>query len=185
VGRRISHTPEGWPAQVPRDSELDLPLKINLLTLLSPRNRPPPPPSLGTQSGSGKIDGIEVIEVIDNWNERHHTTPSEKDALEAAEPAVRHREIGTGIFEAGKRVPVFLHDVRRQVQYVTNGNPDNGNHLVICLRSSQKNRNSLTWVLVALAVCFTYLYSTTRRNGNRLNGNHLEICLSSSQINRN
>ena len=37
-----------------------------------------------------------------------------------------------------------------------NGNRANGNHLVICLLSSQKNRNSLTWVLVALTVCFTY-----------------------------
>ena len=37
-----------------------------------------------------------------------------------------------------------------------NGNPVNGNHLEICLLSSQKNRNSLTWVLVALTVCFTY-----------------------------
>jgi hypothetical protein len=37
-----------------------------------------------------------------------------------------------------------------------NGNPTNGNHLVICLLSSQKNRNSLTWVLVVLTVCFTY-----------------------------
>ena len=42
-------------------------------------------------------------------------------------------------------------------QYSTtprNGNRVNGNHLVICLMSFQKNRNSLTWVLVALTVCF-------------------------------
>jgi hypothetical protein len=37
-----------------------------------------------------------------------------------------------------------------------NGNRVNGNHLDICLSSSQKNGNSLTWVLVALTVCFTY-----------------------------
>jgi len=40
-----------------------------------------------------------------------------------------------------------------------NGNPANGNHLDHddqSLRSSRKNRNSLTWVLVALTVCFTY-----------------------------
>ena len=37
-----------------------------------------------------------------------------------------------------------------------NGNRANGNHLEICLLSSRKNRNSLTWVLVALTVCFTY-----------------------------
>ena len=37
-----------------------------------------------------------------------------------------------------------------------NGNRANGNHLDICLLSSQKNRNSLTWVLVAMTVCFTY-----------------------------
>ena len=37
-----------------------------------------------------------------------------------------------------------------------NGNRANGNHLDICLLSSQKNRNSRTWVLVALTVCFTY-----------------------------
>ena len=37
-----------------------------------------------------------------------------------------------------------------------NGNRANGNHLEICLSSSQKNGNSLTWVLVALSVCFTY-----------------------------
>ena len=37
-----------------------------------------------------------------------------------------------------------------------NGNPVNGNHLDICLSFSQKNGNSLTWVLVALTVCFTY-----------------------------
>ena len=29
-------------------------------------------------------------------------------------------------------------------------------NLGICLSSSQKNGNSLTWVLVALTVCFTY-----------------------------
>ena len=32
----------------------------------------------------------------------------------------------------------------------------NGNHLEICLSCSQKNKNSLTGVLVALTVCFTY-----------------------------
>jgi hypothetical protein len=32
----------------------------------------------------------------------------------------------------------------------------NRNHLDICLSVPQKNRNSLTWVLVALTVCFTY-----------------------------
>ena len=37
-----------------------------------------------------------------------------------------------------------------------NGNPANGNHLDQSLLSSRKNRNSLTWVLVALTVCFTY-----------------------------
>ena len=37
-----------------------------------------------------------------------------------------------------------------------NGNPVNGNHLDQSLSFSQKNRNSLTWVLVALTVCFTY-----------------------------
>ena len=37
-----------------------------------------------------------------------------------------------------------------------NGNRVNGNHLGICLSSSRKNGNSLTWVLVALTVCFTY-----------------------------
>jgi hypothetical protein len=38
-----------------------------------------------------------------------------------------------------------------------NGNRVNaGNHLGICLLSSRKNRNSLTWVLVALTVCLTY-----------------------------
>ena len=44
-------------------------------------------------------------------------------------------------------------------QYSTiprNGNPANGKHLDICLLSSRKNGNSLTWVLVALKVCFTY-----------------------------
>jgi hypothetical protein len=45
------------------------------------------------------------------------------------------------------------------IQYVTaEWEPSQwaGNHLEICLLSSQKNRNSLTWVLVALIVCFTY-----------------------------
>jgi len=37
-----------------------------------------------------------------------------------------------------------------------NRNRTNRNQLVICLSFSQKNRNSLTWVLVALTVCFTY-----------------------------
>ena len=37
-----------------------------------------------------------------------------------------------------------------------NGNPANGNHLDQSLSFSQKNGNSLTWVLVALTVCFTY-----------------------------
>ena len=37
-----------------------------------------------------------------------------------------------------------------------NGNPVNGNHLDQSLLSSRKNGNSLTWVLVALTVCFTY-----------------------------
>ena len=37
-----------------------------------------------------------------------------------------------------------------------NRNRANRNHLEICLSSSQKNRNRLTWVLVALPVCFTY-----------------------------
>ena len=36
-----------------------------------------------------------------------------------------------------------------------NRNPANRNHLEICLSSSQKNRNWLTWVLVALPVCPT------------------------------
>ena len=39
-----------------------------------------------------------------------------------------------------------------------NRNPINRNHLDICLRSSHKHRNSLTWVLVDLTVCFTYMY---------------------------
>ena len=37
-----------------------------------------------------------------------------------------------------------------------NGNRLNGNHLDQSLSFSQKNENSLTWVLVALTVCFTY-----------------------------
>jgi hypothetical protein len=37
-----------------------------------------------------------------------------------------------------------------------NRNRVNRNHFDIFLRSSQKNRNSLAWVLVALTVCFTY-----------------------------
>ena len=37
-----------------------------------------------------------------------------------------------------------------------NRNPVNRNHLDQSLSFSQKNRNSLTWVLVALTVCFTY-----------------------------
>ena len=44
-----------------------------------------------------------------------------------------------------------------------NGNRVNGNHLEICLLSSRKNGNSLTWVLVALTVCFTYLYCIESR----------------------
>ena len=35
-------------------------------------------------------------------------------------------------------------------------NPANRTHLDQSLRSSRKNGNSLTWVLVALTVCFTY-----------------------------
>ena len=35
-----------------------------------------------------------------------------------------------------------------------NGNPANGNHLEICLLSSRKNRNSLTWVLGGLDSVF-------------------------------
>jgi hypothetical protein len=49
-------------------------------------------------------------------------------------------------------VPLYLY-------YSTsprNGNPVNGNHLDESLSFSQKNGNSLTWVLVALTVCFTY-----------------------------
>jgi len=54
----------------------------------------------------------------------------------------------------------------RWLQYQSrNGNRANGNHLdpSQSLRSSRKNRNSLTWVLVALTVCFTYpvLYRTS------------------------
>ena len=37
-----------------------------------------------------------------------------------------------------------------------NGNCLDGNHLEICLSSSQNNRNCLTWVLVASTVCFTF-----------------------------
>ena len=39
-----------------------------------------------------------------------------------------------------------------------NGNLVNGNHLEICLLSLsfRENGNSLTWVLVALTVCFIY-----------------------------
>jgi len=37
-----------------------------------------------------------------------------------------------------------------------NGNRLNGNHLDQSLSFSQKNGNSLTWVLVALTVCFAY-----------------------------
>ena len=37
-----------------------------------------------------------------------------------------------------------------------NANPANGNHLEVYLSSSQKKGNSLTWVLVALTLCFTY-----------------------------
>ena len=37
-----------------------------------------------------------------------------------------------------------------------NRNRVNRNHLDICLSVPQKNRNSLTWVLVALTVRFTY-----------------------------
>ena len=37
-----------------------------------------------------------------------------------------------------------------------NGNRVNGNHLDQSFSFFQKNGNSLTWVLVALTVCFTY-----------------------------
>ena len=52
-----------------------------------------------------------------------------------------------------------IFKIRRSSHYSTtrrNGNPVNGNHLDQSLSSSQKNGNSLTWVLVALTVCFTY-----------------------------
>ena len=45
------------------------------------------------------------------------------------------------------------------LQYSTilrNGNRRNANHLDESLSFSQKNGNSLTWVLVVLTVCFTY-----------------------------
>ena len=35
----------------------------------------------------------------------------------------------------------------------------NRNHLEICLSSSGKNRNSLTWILVALTVSYLYIDS--------------------------
>ena len=54
-----------------------------------------------------------------------------------------------------------------------NGNRANGNHLDQSLLSSRKNGNSLTWVLVALTVCFTYpvLYIESRPNLELASGN--------------
>ena len=52
-----------------------------------------------------------------------------------------------------------MHTLSTQCLYSTsprNGNPVDGNHLDQSLSSSQKNGSSLTWVLVALTVCFTY-----------------------------
>ena len=58
-----------------------------------------------------------------------------------------------------KIVSIILSIFRvKTIDYSTsprNGNRVNGNHLDICLSFSQKNGNSLTWVLVALTVCFT------------------------------
>ena len=42
-----------------------------------------------------------------------------------------------------------------------NSNPVNRNHLGICLSSSQKNRNSLAWVLPTLSVCPTSILTHT------------------------
>ena len=60
---------------------------------------------------------------------------------------------------AGLCCSLFCTAIYKYSTYSTtprNGNPVNGTHLEICLLSSRKNRNSLTWVLVALTVCFTY-----------------------------
>jgi len=60
---------------------------------------------------------------------------------------------------APKRGNTCLWCAKCYVQHSTsprNRNPANRNHLDICLGRSQKNRNSLTGVLVALTVCFTY-----------------------------
>ena len=48
------------------------------------------------------------------------------------------------------------HAVSQYNSLPRNGNRLNRNHLEICLSSSQKIRNSVTWVLAALTVCFTY-----------------------------
>jgi hypothetical protein len=56
----------------------------------------------------------------------------------------------------GKSGPIIGHIAILYSTSPRNGNPANGNHLEICLLSSRKNRNSLTWVLVALTVSFTY-----------------------------
>ena len=61
--------------------------------------------------------------------------------------------------DLGRMQQYFASTVEQVVAYSTsprNGNRANVNHLGICLLSSQKNGNSLTWVLVALTVCFTY-----------------------------
>ena len=48
-----------------------------------------------------------------------------------------------------------FHSVRT-IRFVGIGTPLMGTILRFCLSSSQKNRDSLAWVLVALTVCFTY-----------------------------
>jgi len=66
------------------------------------------------------------------------------------------------------------------VQYFTaEWNPVNGNQIDICLLSSRKNGNSLTWVLVALTVCFTYPVPLSKM------GTHLLASLGSKGKNRN
>ena len=64
-----------------------------------------------------------------------------------------------------------------------NGNPVNGNHLDQSLVSSQKNGNSLAWVLVALTVCLPTLYCIRSRPNLELASGDCEY--STSPRNRN
>ena len=126
-------------------------------------------------------DSVTIEMHVFHATSGHHSNPGnslsdQQVSLLGAAPAAKVRAAAPAsprapgrIWPVKSKLPITLglanwYCARRgwrsgPINYSTsprNGNRVNGNRLGIWLSFFQKNRNSLTWVLVALTVCLTY-----------------------------